>query len=77
MNILYKVISKSNAIKNKKLIEAIPKTFGLNLISNKFFFIKTEFNVNYNYEKNEKLSLNPFNKYSKFNMSSSKIILKA
>lgn len=76
MNILNKAISKTNALKNKKLIEAIPKNFGLNLVSNKTFFVKTNLNFNYNVQKFSNCSTNSFSKLSKFNMSTSKILYK-
>jgi len=76
MNILNKAISKTNAIRNKKLIEAIPKNFGFNIVSNKTFFVKNDFNGNFNLEKFNILSLNLFSKFSKFNLSTSNILIK-
>ncbi len=73
MNILNRVISKTNYLKNKKLIEAIPKNFGLNFVSNKTFFIKNDSKANYKNEIINNLSLNSFNKFSKYNMSTSNI----
>lgn len=72
MNILNKVISKTNTIRNKKLFDAIPKSFAINMVSNKTFFVKTVLNAKYNYGKFDNLSLNSFNKTSKFHMSTSK-----
>jgi len=74
MNILNKVISKTSSIRNKKLIEAIPKCIGMHITSNKSFFVKTEINDKYNLLKIKDFDLNKFNKFSKFNMSTSKIL---
>lgn len=72
MNILNKVISKSNALKPKKLLEAVPKAFGLQFISNKTFFVQNVHNVNYKIANLEINNTHSLNKITKFNLATSK-----
>ena len=73
MNILNKVIKRTFSIRNKNLIEAIPKNFGINLTTNKTFFVKTKLNENINHLKIYDVKMNKFIKCSTFNMSTSNL----
>jgi len=75
MNILNKVISKANSIKIKNIIESIPKTFVIHLPSNKTFFNKSNISPKNNFTKDNILRMNSLNKYPKFNMTTSNVLI--
>ncbi len=72
MNMLNKVISKASLSRNKKLIEALPKSFAINAISKKNFFVsQNNFNSNNEIDNMRNISLSSLNKIIKYNMTSS------
>ena len=77
MNIFNRILSKANPIKNKKIVDSIPKNFQIQKVSIKNFFINVHndscfksLNTKYQNIFNSNLLVN----YSKFNMTSSKFI---